>query len=109
MTNTIDQTGRPEGHPGRCTCADCAVWAARREHRVAGPTSPPPPPSAQRPVLWAPALQGPVDPATDYLRRIHWWVRLAGIIWIVIPALMVLFGVGFMFFAVFLQRVSAGS
>lgn len=29
----------------------------------------------------------------DYMRRIHWWVRLAGIIWIGIPAAAALFAV----------------
>jgi len=31
----------------------------------------------------------------DYLRRIHWWVRLFGIIWIVMPVVAAVFGVVF--------------
>lgn len=31
-----------------------------------------------------------------YTRRIHWWVRLFGIVWIVIPAAMVLIAVAFL-------------
>lgn len=34
--------------------------------------------------------------SNDYLRRIHWWVRLFGIVWIVIP--MATLVVGFFFF-----------
>lgn len=32
------------------------------------------------PTTLPPNLQG-----VDYLRRIHWWVRLFGILWIVVP------------------------
>lgn len=32
----------------------------------------------------------------DYVRRIHWWVRLAGIIWIVIPIVLTVLAVFFM-------------
>lgn len=31
-----------------------------------------------------------------YTRRIHWWVRLFGIIWIVIPAVMAFIGFAFL-------------
>lgn len=31
----------------------------------------------------------------DYTRRIHWWVRLFGIIWIVVPAVAALMAVAF--------------
>jgi hypothetical protein len=31
----------------------------------------------------------------DYLRRIHWWVRLFGIVWIVIPVVAFLAAVAF--------------
>ena len=31
----------------------------------------------------------------DYIRRIHWWVRLFGIIWIVIPVVAALGGIAF--------------
>lgn len=82
MSQTIDQTGRPAGHPGYCSCADCAVWFQRREKRIAEAGPP-----AQQPTPWQAPVAPPPGSATDYLRRIHWWVRLAGIIWIVIPAL----------------------
>lgn len=32
----------------------------------------------------------------DYVRRIHWWVRLFGFVWIVLPALFVVGAVVFM-------------
>jgi hypothetical protein len=32
---------------------------------------------------------------TDYLKRVHWWVRLFGIVWIVIPVLAFLAAVAF--------------
>lgn len=31
----------------------------------------------------------------DYTRRIHWWVRLFGIVWIVVPAVAALMAVAF--------------
>lgn len=33
--------------------------------------------------LWATLT--PAEQSYDYIRRIHWWVRLFGIVWIVIP------------------------
>lgn len=41
--------------------------------------------------------------AISYLRRIHWWVRLAGIIWIVIPVVLAVLA------AVFLVGAAANS
>lgn len=34
--------------------------------------------------------------AISYLRRIHWWVRLAGIIWIVLPIILGVLAIIFM-------------
>lgn len=45
----------------------------------------------------------------DHLRRIHWWVRLFGIVWIVVPALLAVFAVGFFVFAALFQAMNASS
>ena len=52
------------------------------------------------PIEWPmPAIDSNLDVLTrqsnDYLRRIHWWVRLFGIIWIVIPIVATLAGIAF--------------
>lgn len=31
------------------------------------------------------AMHGTLSASEDYLRRIHWWVRLFGIVWILVP------------------------
>lgn len=31
----------------------------------------------------------------DYLRRIHWWVRLFGVLWLVVPVVCLVFAAGF--------------
>ena len=52
-----------------------------------------------RPTSWAdPNLDGIhvlTQRNTDYLRRIHWWVRLFGIVWIVLPVVAFLAAVAF--------------
>lgn len=40
----------------------------------------------------------------DYLRRIHWWVRLFGILWIVVPAI-----AGLAFVAFFVAMAAIGA
>lgn len=45
---------------------------------------------------WGKLILTPDEQATDYLRRIHWWVRLFGIVWIVIPVAMSLFATFFL-------------
>jgi hypothetical protein len=72
MTQTIDQ-GRPDGHPGYCACPECFQWYQQR-NPIASPTS-------------SELVLTPAEQTADYARRIHWWVRLFGIIWIVIPAI----------------------
>lgn len=49
------------------------------------------------PKTWpTPQPAAPSGLAVDYLRRIHWWVRLFGIIWIVIPIVTLIIGGFFM-------------
>ena len=42
------------------------------------------------------AIHAETISANDYMRRIHWWVRLFGVVWIVIPALIGVLAVVFM-------------
>jgi hypothetical protein len=42
------------------------------------------------------AIRAELASTRDYTRRIHWWVRLFGIIWIGIPAAMAVLAVAFM-------------
>jgi hypothetical protein len=43
--------------------------------------------------LWATLT--PAEQSYDYIRRIHWWVRLFGIVWVVIPVVASLAAVAF--------------
>ena len=51
------------------------------------------PAPAINPLAWpaAPATQGLT--VTDYARKIHWWVRLFGVVWLASIGLAVAFGV----------------
>lgn len=87
MTQTIDQAaGRPNGHPGYCACPECFEW---HQQKSAAKT-------ASQMTGWTEPVLTPAEQTADYARRIHWWVRLFGIIWIVIPIAMMLFAVVFM-------------
>ncbi len=44
---------------------------------------------------WRGLVLTPAEQTADYTRRIHWWVRLFGIVWIVIPVLAFLGAVAF--------------
>lgn len=46
----------------------------------------------------------PAEQTADYARRIHWWVRLFGIVWIVIPVVATIMAV---FFAVGIVSMGA--
>jgi hypothetical protein len=74
MSTTIDQTGRPAGHPGYCSCDGCAAWLTN-----AGAAPP------RRANTWAapePKTVSADERTADYARRIHWWVRLFGVVWL---------------------------
>jgi hypothetical protein len=44
---------------------------------------------------WSELVLTPTEQNADYLRRIHWWVRLFGIVWIVIPVVATLMAIFF--------------
>lgn len=46
--------------------------------------------------VWQELVLTPSEQTADYVRRIHWWVRLFGIIWIVMPVVMCIFAVFFL-------------
>lgn len=81
MTQTIEQAGRPIGHPGYCACPECFQWHQQNQSST----------KAQ----WNELVLTPTEQTTDYL-RIHWWVRLFGFVWLVIPAVMTIVLVAFM-------------
>lgn len=56
-------TTAPLVHPTDCRCPNCN-WNGGR----ADPT---------------PAITDPLERTADYARRIHWWVRLFGVVWLV--------------------------
>lgn len=87
-------TDRPlvEGHAATCRCSTCTTMRGAQ----LGPTR-------SAPSGWAAPASHHPDLSTDYLRRIHWWVRLAGIIWIVIPIVLAVLA------AVFLVGAAANS
>ena len=42
------------------------------------------------------AMHRTLTSTEDYVRRIHWWVRLFGVVWIVLPIIATVFAVVFM-------------
>lgn len=99
MEKTTEQTGRPAGHPGYCTCGACTDWRlanglpSNRQPKPAAVAAPRPPTEWARPAAPPPDYQAIT---ADYARRIHWWVRLFGIVWIVIPVALTLFVIVYM-------------
>lgn len=79
MTEPMTAPPMPAGHPAGCDCSTCAV--------IRGAWSEPVEAMPSFDLAWH---------TNDYLRRIHWWVRLFGIIWIVIPVVFALIGVLFL-------------
>lgn len=69
----------------------------------------------ETPIKWPkPAVDLPAETPRDvalkslsYLERIHWWVRLFGIVWIVIPFLVAAAGVAFIIGGISLTAADA--
>lgn len=93
MTSTIDQTGRPDGHPGYCACPTCFHLP-----KLSGPARPATG-EASRPAL-SPQTRPAASEAPDELghlrdqvRRIHGWVLFLGIVCIMQITCAVAFGI----------------
>lgn len=95
MTSTIDQTGRPDGHPGYCSCPVCVG--------LPKVTSPGRPETGRDMATLLDAIDfgdtriasihGVLSETNSYAKRIHWWVRLFGVVWAISLICAISFGV----------------
>jgi hypothetical protein len=60
VTQTMDQPVKPNGHHSYCACPEC--FQSYQQGRAQA------------------ALTDPAMLTADYARRIHWWVRLFGVL-----------------------------